>query len=294
MIKPLTLLFYTNADCTNKFGEFTTTKPLILGNKFPMPINLDDTVEEKQLSIDNSKGVWTIRDISFKGTYMRLTKNVPYVIPYGPFIVCGLTWVDTSDFKKIRLIDKDFKELLLMEVQYNKLYVIGKGIEGDNLVNPNDKKLSGNHAKLIFTEKNITVMDWKKGEGSLNGTFISVLPDFKVKENVSLRIGYETFCCLDIGIPAGSASLDLTTEEDKHEIPTVSKPTNSVKPISTKPEMNPSLKPEISIAPNKTSYDIITEMGYSSYEATMALELCQDNLENAVNLLLESKDSYLL
>ena len=197
MINGLKIILCYDSDCNARIQTVPTTTfdTVTIGKNYPIPITNDPTVNHDHFKLFKTpSGEWHVKDESQYGTYIRIPKNTPNKIPYGLFIVCGKTWIDTTNPKSIVIINDKFQILKQFTPEWNVDYTIGKN--GNESFVIDDNSLSGNHAKLNFKFDGVEVTDWKNGEGSTNGTFIS-LREMPIKEEMILRIGLETFCKIE-------------------------------------------------------------------------------------------------
>jgi hypothetical protein len=87
---------YYNSDLTKPYKDSSFIVPQIvsIGNKYPVKVENDDTVEEQHVQIlQASKQTLFIKDTSKYGTYYRLKKCTAVKISYNVEIVIGNVWL---------------------------------------------------------------------------------------------------------------------------------------------------------------------------------------------------------
>ena len=176
----------------NTEHQYASKSPFTLGTKMLPHIN-DKTVEADHAFISKPYQQWTITNQSANGTYVRIPRNTPVRVQYGQLITCGLTWIDTSDPNSISIVDSDFQLIAHLKPRLNYEYLIGQGRCREHIGNRSDPVISHQHAKLIFHETDITVID-NSTDKIESGTYISIRNETELTNDMIIRIGNYTFC----------------------------------------------------------------------------------------------------
>ena len=207
MTTALKLTYSYDLDGFKPFHEHIFHQPHdTLGNQYPCHIT-DPTVQLHQFTITYTYPKYYLHEASTSGTFIRLPPNQLTRIPYGTWILCGSTFIDTSNPKLAKVIDQNYTEISSFDPVYGYEYIFGRGIGGETIVNSDDAFLSRNHAKVIFYKSFIKIMDWKDGQGSSNGTFINIANKQEIKGSCLIRLGLTTFCKIEtIAAPIRTSS----------------------------------------------------------------------------------------
>ena len=152
----------------------------------------DGTVEANHLKISYQNGKWIADDVSQFGAFVKIPKNIPKNLNYGIYVLFGKTWMNTTNPKDIIFQNESFEVVARFTPVYNMTYIIGRG-NVEEIKIPKDVTLSENHAKIIFRESNIEILDWKNGSGSTNGTYYSINKGFELQPDTIIRIGCKSW-----------------------------------------------------------------------------------------------------
>jgi hypothetical protein len=192
----LQLTISAECNCTGTNIFKSNTNSFNIGKNFPFAIKHDLTVCDNHVKFEYISEKWHMSDVSTYGTFTRLIPACPVFVKYGIYIVCGKTWICTNIPDCIDVINEKFEIISRFKPEMNVEYTIGRS-EMDSIVIKDDTSMSQFHAKLTFNDKGVMVTDWKDGQGSTNGTFIS-LTNKEITDPCILRIGLETFCKVEV------------------------------------------------------------------------------------------------
>ena len=97
-----------------------TPNQFTIGRSFPflIPIKNDPSVEEKSIMFQFIKDEWTLTDVSYAGSYIRIPKNSPTKVKYGSYVVIGLTWIYLASKTCAQV--KNRKDQLIKECSCNR------------------------------------------------------------------------------------------------------------------------------------------------------------------------------
>jgi hypothetical protein len=193
--------------------DFSKGSELTVGAKYPVPVKSDMSVEERhfKLSKNSFENHIVITNISEFGTYFKIKPCVPTFLPYGHYITIGRTWIlftACTGYCKLEFVNEAYNIFRTEHVIFGKVFIIGSS-QNDSIVLA-DQSVSRGHLKLRVEKGFIEVMDYKHGQGSVNGTWVS-FPRGEMHGNVlDLRLGIETFAKLE-------KIIKLSTTEDSTE-----------------------------------------------------------------------------
>lgn len=211
--KKLMLYYAYDSECKKIFHEYdlevlvqtSATKSITIGKEIPYAIPTDTTVEKEHIKITyfEEKKEYRIADVSYTfGSYYKIRPEEKTVIKMGQYVVIGETWLlwsYESENNYIYIIDKLFNQKKY-KIQAENEYMIGRK-SSCNIIIENDLTSSGIHLKFTAHKNNVEICDNR----STNGTFIKIDGEITKAENdferLILRIGLETFCKIEYGIP---------------------------------------------------------------------------------------------
>ena len=192
------LVFTFDADRLNLIGSIETDHlgTIPIGSKTPFLIKYDSTVEEKHLIFEKKGTSYYVINKSTYGSYYRIKPNICTTVPFNVYVIIGKTWLYATKEKEEKCLllffNENYKSIMPPQlIDSKKEVIIGKSL-GDITIS-GDSSMSKMHLRLKANEKDISIMDWRSGTGSKNGTWVQFQAGEIVGNVVDFRIGMQTF-----------------------------------------------------------------------------------------------------
>ena len=163
---------------------------LLIGNKNPIEIITDDTVETHHITISRHHNTCKVIDNTKKfGSFYKIDTDSTHSILYGQYLAIGKTWIifKYDVVPIICIISKEYSVIFSAKLAEDRPYVIRRNKDLPISI-PDDSSVSGRHLCVTPLKDKVEVRDL----ASTNGTYVK-FETMMVSSKEVIRIGVETF-----------------------------------------------------------------------------------------------------